>query len=390
MQLTRFEAFVSSLGENTIIDTATINKIYRYHSDKWYSVEGSVIEDKYILKMLITTRKQKKNYWRPSSSKAAFFYLYEIECVIFTNFVSPPRGATQNKIYTKLRQIYVNSSNAFDASHNLLTGLYNKSTLHKIIVDAIKDITSYKNDGQQEIAMAPSVGVIALDIDHFKQVNDSFGHMYGDLVLQCFARRIDRCCKEIEAKFSGKLVVSSAHPSGEEFNVVLKGIFGKEEILAIGEKFRLCIFDEPLPSDEECSLLLGKDHAGDIYLPNLADRNVSVSIGITSSLRSITDDFNALARSMLNCADIALYRAKNGGRNTVRLFEDILQFHGTILEHHNETNIVSIDIGRQVNVVPGQEFLVFHPDFSGDKPFYFSDGRTKKRLGYTLGIPVAE
>lgn len=382
MQLARFEGFALSLGENTTVDSALISKIYRFHNDKWYCIENKIIDDKQLLKTLSTIRKNKKNYWRPSSSKTAYIYLAEMDCVIFANYVSPPREATQKKTYSKLSDLCENSKNAFDASHNLLTGLYNKSALHKMIIEAMQDILSVNSGGQQEVVIPPSVGVIALDIDHFKQVNDSFGHMYGDLVLQCFARRIDLCCKSIEANSGGKLTIFSAHPSGEEFNVVLKGIFSKEEILMVGEKIRLCIFDEPLPSDEECALMLGKDPLGEISLPNLSDRTVSASIGITYSCISLSGDFNVLARSMLNCADIALYRAKNGGRNTVRFFEDILQLHGTILEHHNETNIVSIDIGRQVNVVPGQEFLVFHPDFSGKTPFYFTDGRTKKRMGY--------
>jgi len=83
----------------------------------------------------------------------------------------------------------------------------------------------------------------------------------------------------------------------------------------------------------------------------------------------------------LNKADIALYKAKVGGRNTVRLFNDILDKYGMVLEHHIETDVVIIDIGRQIGVVSGQEFLVYHPEFCGGRPYYFSDGRTKKRLG---------
>jgi tetratricopeptide (TPR) repeat protein len=52
-----------------------------------------------------------------------------------------------------------------------------------------------------------------------------------------------------------------------------------------------------------------------------------------------------------------------------------------VLEHHSETRIVTIDLGRQVNLTAGQELLVFHPDFTGHVSFIHKDGRTEKRLG---------
>jgi len=382
MQLARYEAFESLLVLGSGVESATIGPMYRFYNDKWFGRENIIVDDKHLLKLLASIRKLKQNYYRPASSKTSYLYISEIDCIIFADFVSPPREATQSKIYHSIKSIYDNCKNAFDASHDFLTGLYNKSALHQLIVDSITETNQANSESNQEISIPNSVCVIAMDIDHFKQVNDSYGHLYGDLVLQCFARRIELCCHEIEAASAGKLSLYCARPSGEEFNVVVKGMFDKEYILALGEKLRLCIYDNPLPTDAESDQMLGREHSSEITIPMLTDRVISASIGIVLSPQSISQNVNVLARSLLNCADIALYRAKTGGRNTVRLFEDIQQYYGTILEHHSDTNIVSIDIGRQVNVVPGQEFIVFHPDFSGKTPFYYSDGRSRKRLGY--------
>ncbi len=140
--------------------------------------------------------------------------------------------------------------------------------------------------------------------------------------------------------------------------------------------------DEPLPSEKEWNRFQGEPQWSPLQLPHASERRVTTSVGLaTISAQGERGDTKCACNRLLGEADTALYRAKSGGRNIVRRFEDILAKHGRILEHHVETGVVAIDIGSLVNVTQGQEFLVFHPQFSGDTPFVFSDGRTRKRIG---------
>jgi GGDEF domain-containing protein len=113
-------------------------------------------------------------------------------------------------------------------------------------------------------------------------------------------------------------------------------------------------------------------------------------VGVAVQSSTLTpQESTAVASQLRSNADAALFRAKSGGRNTVRHYSDILDRHGRVLQHHSATGLVAIDIGRTVGVSVGQEFTVFHPDFSGDKPFLYDDGRTHKRLGRYPRHPCA-
>jgi diguanylate cyclase (GGDEF)-like protein len=233
------------------------------------------------------------------------------------------------------------------------------------------------------------VSLLALDIDHFKQINDSYGHNYGDLVLRVFAKRIKRTAAKLQNESASKLKIIEARPGGEEFAVLIASpsAVDSDEICRLADVFRRDIAETPLPIEGEWDEFTRQER-GDTTLPHISERRVTVSIGTASLNYALepgvaTPDFGEL----INKADTALYRAKAGGRDTVRDFSDILHKHGRILEHHADTGIVTIDIGRQVGVIAGQEFLVFHPDFCGNVPFIYSDGRTKKRLGNYPRIP---
>lgn len=121
------------------------------------------------------------------------------------------------------------------------------------------------------------LAVLLADIDHFKRVNDSFGHPAGDEVLRVVARRLASALRasDVVARFGG-----------EEFVVVLPDTDG-EGLAAVGEKLRLAVAAAPVPP------------AG----------QVSISLGATVLLAG-----DSLAQ-MLHRADQALYAAKAGGRN---------------------------------------------------------------------------
>jgi two-component system, cell cycle response regulator len=128
---------------------------------------------------------------------------------------------------------------------------------------------------------ARPLSVLMLDLDHFKLVNDSFGHAFGDLVLRDFAERLKGCLREVD------LV---ARYGGEEFALVLPetGIDGAEAVaVRIGRAVRQRQFTG-----------LGYEH------------RVTVSVGIAGY-----PHHGLLAADLLRAADDALYQAKRAGRD---------------------------------------------------------------------------
>ena len=150
----------------------------------------------------------------------------------------------------------------------------------------------------------------------------------------------------------------------------------------IAERFRTVVADEPLPSEDEWASVYTDSSQQTLEPPHLADRKVTVSIGSTNLRQPVkTRDLNDCAIAFYEEADTALYRAKTSGRDRTILFSEIVTNHGRIIEHDFENKIVAIDVGSKANTQNGQEFVVYHPKYTGETPFYFSDGRTEKQIG---------
>jgi diguanylate cyclase (GGDEF)-like protein len=133
--------------------------------------------------------------------------------------------------------------------------------------------------------MGVSTAVIVFDIDHFKSVNDRYGHAAGDHVLKVFAGELSANCR------SGD---TAARLGGEEFALVLKEIMpGRAELAA--ERIRKAFEERDIYIDDEVL-------------------KCTVSVGVAPG-RSKPLDFDA----MLGEADKALYVAKRAGRNRVEL-----------------------------------------------------------------------
>ncbi len=158
-----------------------------------------------------------------------------------------------------------------------LTGLFNR----RYVMGHLERLL--QRSGEQKKTFA----VLMLDIDHFKQVNDTHGHAAGDLVLKEFAHRVSRHMRNFD------LV---ARIGGEEFLVILPDI---DLAMAGAIASRLCavIVDEPMVC------------AGDGTTVT-----VSTSIGVT-----LAGDGSEPVDAVLKRADTALYRAKNAGRNRVEM-----------------------------------------------------------------------
>ena len=162
-----------------------------------------------------------------------------------------------------------------------LTGCYNRRSFHAHF-DKI-----FQNACDQDT----SLYCIMLDIDHFKSVNDNFGHQTGDEVIKLLANILRENLRE--ADIVGRY-------GGEEFCLVLPGL-DSEAILAIAERIRISV----MTSSE---------------YPVIGIKGATISLGIST----IKDDVQN-PNEMIDLADKALYYAKNNGRNRVAVWSDGLE-----------------------------------------------------------------
>jgi diguanylate cyclase (GGDEF)-like protein len=132
------------------------------------------------------------------------------------------------------------------------------------------------------------VAVAMVDIDHFKQVNDTYGHLAGDAVLAGVAAALTGGLREYD--LAGRF-------GGEEFSLLLPDT-DTEEAVRVAERLRVIMSRIAIPAQ-------GTDGQ---------EAHITVSIGVavlTSGVNDLTE--------LLAAADAALYRAKRAGRNLVRL-----------------------------------------------------------------------
>jgi len=128
-------------------------------------------------------------------------------------------------------------------------------------------------------------GVLFIDIDHFKEVNDTYGHEAGDVVLKALARTMRNVTRAQEAV---------ARWGGEEFVVAIDGVRTEEEMLPVAEKLRRLI---------EGSVVVHLD----------APIAVTVSIGATKAREDDTTE------TVITRADSLMYMSKEAGRNRVTI-----------------------------------------------------------------------
>ncbi|MBL3529481.1 MAG: GGDEF domain-containing protein, partial [gamma proteobacterium endosymbiont of Lamellibrachia anaximandri] len=161
------------------------------------------------------------------------------------------------------------------ATHDSLTGLYNRKVMQQRITDEILRATRYKH----------ILSVFMLDIDHFKQTNDTYGHKVGDTVLSKIASILESSIRKTDYV---------ARYGGEEFAVVLP--------------------ETPLSEAEELAERLRSQIAGhSISITDDQEINITASIGVAT----FPDDARSW-EDLLEAADKAMYSAKEKGRNCVQ------------------------------------------------------------------------
>jgi diguanylate cyclase (GGDEF)-like protein len=160
-----------------------------------------------------------------------------------------------------------------EATHDRLTGLDNRGTI----------LDTLAREVQRSQPASSELGVAVVDIDHFKHVNDTYGHAVGDRVLRETAGRMTGVLRQVDA---------IGRYGGEEFLAVLPDC-AEQSLRRIGERIRTAVCGSPM-----C----------------IGDTEIKVSVSVGMAWRSIE---TATAAALIQTADRALYDAKLGGRNRV-------------------------------------------------------------------------
>ncbi len=168
----------------------------------------------------------------------------------------------------------------FLAYHDPLTGLPNRVLLE----DRLQQAMAHADRNRTQLAM------LFMDLDNFKQINDSLGHAAGDCLLQEVASRLGDCVRETD---------TVSRQGGDEFILLLTDLQEADGCLAALSKIMNRLQDPFMVDDNELS--------------------TSVSIGVATYPADGTD-FETLRKK----ADMAMYRAKEAGRNTYRFFDEAM------------------------------------------------------------------
>lgn len=191
--------------------------------------------------------------------------------------------------------------------HDSLTGLPNRTYLRDRLERAIARLQ--RDKGQR-------FGLLYVDIDRFKLINDSLGHLVGDAVLEEASQRLASCVREPDVV---------ARLAGDEFAILLEHVQLPETASKIAQRI-LKSLESPLSAGGR----------------NL---KVSASVGIT-----VVETAEATVDTILHDADQALYRAKERGRNRFELFDPVMQT--------NAMNVLELEQGLR-EALARQEFIPY-------------------------------
>jgi len=196
------------------------------------------------------------------------------EVELLVTFAHIAASAIENaRLYARLES---------EARTDALTGLYNRRVFERRLDEEHRRARRY----------GKSYALLMLDVDHFKGINDQYGHPAGDAVLAALGRLLALQVRDVD---------TAARYGGEEFAVILPEI-SSGAVKEIGERVCRRIAATPFT------------------LPDGRQIHVTVSIGISSYPGCAAD-----VRSLVSTADQALYLAKQAGRNRVLLYRETLK-----------------------------------------------------------------
>ena len=198
------------------------------------------------------------------------------------------------------------------AQHDGLTNLPNRHHFNERLEQAIVDA-----DRSAEAGMG--VGILCLDLDNFKNINDAFGHGFGDKILLTLANRLRKCLREQD---------TLARLGGDEFAVVLPRVMRVEEAQQAAQRLI------------------------DAVAPAFSIDGHSFAVGISVGIALSSQDAGT-AEQLLQFGDMALYEAKRNGRNRHELFRPELEAAARVRRQ------IEIDLRRALH--RGELYMAYQP-----------------------------
>ena len=159
-----------------------------------------------------------------------------------------------------------------------LTGLYNRRYFEEYL----------KKEVTRALRQKQPFSIIGLDLDHLKEINDKFGHAYGDLAIKTIAEVLKKNARSID---------TAARMGGEEFNVILPGVDSNGAMIA-AERIRKTLEEQKLDTVEK----------------------ITASIGVATFL-----EHSENIEDIMELTDQAMYQSKRDGRNRVTLAKPICE-----------------------------------------------------------------
>lgn len=227
------------------------------------------VKDRYVYLIMLTTRGETE-------------FVVEAMNAGADDFVRKPFDAQelQVRIRAGRRISELEQQLRLKATHDALTGIYNRGALLEILD---KELVRHGRDHGHDTR---PVSIIFGDLDHFKRINDEYGHLAGDAVLREVSRRVAAVLRPYD---------SLGRYGGEELLIVLPAC-GRDGALEVAERVRAAVATLPVETDFgaiACTLSIGVAVAGEaVATPS---------------------------QQLIHQADEALYRAKRGGRNRVEM-----------------------------------------------------------------------
>jgi diguanylate cyclase (GGDEF)-like protein/PAS domain S-box-containing protein len=197
----------------------------------------------------------------------------------------------------------------YKATHDNLTGLPNRV----LLFDRMKQAFAFEARHNTLIAL------MILDLDNFKNINDTMGHLSGDILLKKVALGLQKCVRQYDTV--GRL-------GGDEFVLIINDADTIQDIITFAEKVQ-AIFQQPFD-------ILGQE------------TYVTTSIGV-----AVYPLHGSTIETLLKKADMAMYVAKKEGRNTFRFFSDSMDVKDSIQQHRMRTK-------RRITQMDGLTLNNFH------------------------------